>query len=264
MYDEDESIYNVIPQSQQAAARAKRYHSKHNHTVPPSFSTFGFQGTSKVIGNVAGEKEEKHDGTHPSKKPAGTFGRTVSTTVNPKQFLRKTEGVRDTTKEKFEHKHEIVKPPIPSRSDRPVMGLSTDKNFVVANAVEAILAAPKKVVEEEARAVDKGGYGKVPAYIQRVKRELSTRKEYSTKALLSAAEQAADNELHELSPEEVEELRAGLKARYTQVQKQFATLSFALETASQLRSKEMLEKQLTQLEQAMAKLNKRHVFVCPE
>jgi hypothetical protein len=35
-------------------------------------------------------------------------------------------------------------PPLPK--EKPLMNLVTSKNFIVANAVEAILAAPKKVL----------------------------------------------------------------------------------------------------------------------
>lgn len=34
------------------------------------------------------------------------------------------------------------KPPVPSRKDVPVYGVKSSKNFVVANAVENILAVP--------------------------------------------------------------------------------------------------------------------------
>jgi hypothetical protein len=40
------------------------------------------------------------------------------------------------------HPKERVKPPVPARGDAPVMGLMSDKNWVVANAVEAITSKP--------------------------------------------------------------------------------------------------------------------------
>ena len=36
-------------------------------------------------------------------------------------------------------------PPVPRITEKPIMNLVSSKNFVTANAVENILAAPKKV-----------------------------------------------------------------------------------------------------------------------
>ena len=264
MYDEEESIYQLVAQQKAAAQKPPTYKSKHNHSAPPSFSTFGLQGTSKILGNVAGEPEEKYDGTHPAKKPCGTFGRAVGQHINPKQFLHKSSSQQKPALQ-IEAKHDRakVKPPVPARDDKPVMGLKTDKNFVVANAVENILAAPKKVPEATARAVDKGTYGRVPAYINRTKRELELRHAQAESQKSSSTKEAA-SELEELSPEEAAELKAGLKARWEILNKQFATLSFDLETDSQIRRKEALEAKLAKLEQALQRLNKTHIFVCPD
>lgn len=35
------------------------------------------------------------------------------------------------------------KVPVPKNDEKPIMGLVSDKNFIVSNAVENILAAPK-------------------------------------------------------------------------------------------------------------------------
>jgi hypothetical protein len=48
------------------------------------------------------------------------------------------------------------------------MGLKSDKNFIVANAVEVILQPPK-VNADQKRYRDKKGYGEVPNYLNRVK-----------------------------------------------------------------------------------------------
>merc|ERR1712000_282801 len=38
---------------------------------------------------------------------------------------------------------------IPKKEDPPIYGLVTDKNFIVANAVETILSVPKKLKEKD-------------------------------------------------------------------------------------------------------------------
>ena len=37
------------------------------------------------------------------------------------------------------------KPPIVGKDDKPIMGLKSNKNFIVSNAVENILAPPKTI-----------------------------------------------------------------------------------------------------------------------
>ena len=55
-------------------------------------------------------------------------------------------------------------------------GLQTTKNFLVANAVENILAVPKKVDNEQPRYVSKKDYGVVPAYLDDVKAAIAEEK----------------------------------------------------------------------------------------
>ena len=41
---------------------------------------------------------------------------------------------------KFEYLNATKKPPIPSKEEKPIMGLVSEKNYIVANAVSNILA----------------------------------------------------------------------------------------------------------------------------
>jgi hypothetical protein len=54
------------------------------------------------------------------------------------------------------------KAPIPSKDDKPIMGLVSDKNFIVANAVENILAAPRLPENKNKDYLKKKNFGKVP------------------------------------------------------------------------------------------------------
>jgi len=264
---EEESVYQLIKQSESMAAHPPMYRSKFNASVPPSYSTFGFQGTSKVLGNVAGIPEEEAELTHPRKKPAGTFGRSVGPMVNPKQFLKKTQPKAASTQE-FHRHEESRKPGVPTRDEKPVMGLTTDKNFVVANAVENILAVPKKQTEQPPRAVEKHTYGKVPRYITKIKSELhasyTEADEKAKQEEMRKSRVAGGKELLEVEAAEAQQLREGLQARWDQLNKQFSTMSFNLETRSQLKRKEVLETELRSIEKALQRLNKPRVFVYDE
>lgn len=255
----EESVYNLIPATKAAVAHPPMYRSKHGGVAPPTYSTFGFQSTCKVIGNVSGETEDHGDLSHPGKKAAASFGRNVGLFVNPQQFLKKGEGKLPSTRTEPHQKAAHGKPAVPGRDERPVMGLTTDKNFVVANAVENILAVPKKKSADDVRAVDRTSFGKVPMYISKIKEQLDH--QHATLEQQVALQGTTEKQVAELSSEELVELRQQLQVRWDALNKQFCTMTFNLETRAQLRRKEKLESDLKSLEHAMQRLSKPHVLV---
>ena len=69
------------------------------------------------------------------------------------------------------------KPPVVSKDDQPIMGLKSNKNFIVSNAVENILAPPKTIPQSKPY-TSKKDYGKVPKYLRQIKENIQT--EYQT------------------------------------------------------------------------------------
>lgn len=61
---------------------------------------------------------------------------------------------------------------VPDRTDRPVLGIKSTKNYITANAVEAILAVPQVRARTEPDYLNKADYGRVPAYLSQVKEEI--------------------------------------------------------------------------------------------
>jgi hypothetical protein len=61
---------------------------------------------------------------------------------------------------------------VPKKADKPIMGLVSDKNYIVANAVENILAAPKVPVNKDPDYLAKKSYGAVPKYLTKIKKEI--------------------------------------------------------------------------------------------
>ena len=57
------------------------------------------------------------------------------------------------------------KVPVPKATEKPIMNLVSDKNFIVSNAVENILAAPKIPTNKDKDYLKKKNYGKVPKYL---------------------------------------------------------------------------------------------------
>ncbi|CAN0488875.1 unnamed protein product, partial [Ectocarpus sp. 8 AP-2014] len=62
---------------------------------------------------------------------------------------------------------------VPRRDDCPVTGIVSKANFVTANAVDTILAVPRRVDLEPVNYLEKEDYGKVPRYLQQVKSEIT-------------------------------------------------------------------------------------------
>jgi len=255
----NESVYALIPPKAAPKVAGEMYRSKHRN-LAPTCSTFGLQGTSKVLGNVAGNPDDIPV-VHPAVKPIGTFGKSVSQTINPQNFLKKNDGVCVPTQTFKRAAPAEVKPPVPTRAERPVMGLTTDKDFVVANAVESILTAPKRTTVAAARPTESQNFGQVPGYLTRIKTELKASQGKADAAKQAAAERDA---LETLSPDETDELRAALKLRHEALSKQFQTLSFTLETATQKKRKETLEREMSDIESSLKKLSKRRIIVVDE
>jgi len=139
MYRPRENIANWVQDEPEVPAKPPRYSSKYGRGVAPTASTFGLQGSTRVPGANRGlgtseslivKKERSLGPAAPHRSNAGDFLRkggkdTISTEMPPKF-------VRPLVRPK--------KPTVPALSEKPVMGLQTTKNFLVANAVENILA----------------------------------------------------------------------------------------------------------------------------
>lgn len=271
-----ECVYNLVPPSGPSAseaapppAKASAETKRSRRAPPPTASTFGIHGTSAVVANAGGEYTEAS--VHPARKPVGTFGREVGANVTPAQFLRKNEGpmtasrgaptVNTTKFKKSEHNHSKIKPNVPLRNERPVMGLKTDKNFVIANAVENTMAVPTKAAPpQQPLATDREDFGKVPQYINEIKQDLNARKQLI--AEMASADAAFRERWSELPAGELVQLRDGLQRRWDALNKEYQSKGFSnMETPSQRARQELLEKQLVAVEFAMQKLSRQHVYV---
>lgn len=156
-----------------------------------------------------------------------------------------------------------TKPGVPRREEKPVMGLVTSKNFITCNAVENILAVPKKTDVRQVSYMNKKGYGKVPAYLEKVKGEIQDEYNY-----IMQMQEAATEDMEEgfgrtrmvSEPERIEMLN-GLKTNWDRINKAYQTLSFTLDTPAKKQRKEEFEAQLEQLERDIERMSKRNVFV---
>ena len=104
------------------------------------------------------------------------------------------------------------------------MGLVSDKNFIVSNAVENILAAPKLPGNENRDFLKKKNYGKVPRYLQTIKKEIED--EYQLVREMQIEDEAElDRQKFLMNDDEKQELIAALKKKWEVTHKEYQTLT---------------------------------------
>merc|ERR1712146_769766 len=211
----------------------------------------------------------KYPGTVPAnKKPAATMGPLKVPAPEPHKFLKAytREDNKLPEPRKFEYSDTVQRrPPVPDRGEKPVMGLVTSKNFITCNAVENILAVPKKTDVRQVSYMNKKGYGKVPAYLEKVKGEIQDEYNYIMQMQEAAGEEYGEEgdggRTRMLSEGERVSMLNGLKTNWDRINKAYQTLSFTLDTPAKKQRKEEFEAQLEQLERDIERLSKRNVFV---
>jgi len=235
-YPMEESIYGLLPPNEAVPPKPPMYKSMHTGQVNPKNFPMGVRKRDKgTFGPAAGASKpgtdtflKKHDGEPTLPEP------TMPTNPRSKS-----------------------KAAVPTRVEKPLMGLVSSKNFVTANAVENILSTPSKVTHPEPLATQKPDYGKVPRYLTKVKGQIEQEK-YLIEEQTRAAEQAASvGSLRRMSEEEQEILVTELKLKWQRVNEAYQKLPFTLDTPMRRMRKEQYETELTQLEKDIETLNRR-------
>lgn len=237
----EEAIYNWIKEEVRVPPKAARHVSK-------------FKGSAEVAGSTLKVKKAK----------SATFGR-QGVKPNPKQFLKggskmgrgATRGARPA---KFTRADPPRKPAVPHRDERPVYGLKTSKNFVVSNAVENILAAPRVKNTGGPDYRNKADYGKVPAYLGDVKEQIAQEQEMIAEMLAANDGGSEYEQVVELSEADRADLIRALKDKWDAVNAQYQLITFkrissSNSTVGAVKRKEDCEAQLAQLEKDIERLS---------
>mmetsp|Transcript_7762 Transcript_7762/g.7323 ORF Transcript_7762/g.7323 Transcript_7762/m.7323 type:complete len:278 (-) Transcript_7762:31-864(-) len=267
MYENEESIYNLIPPEEYKAPKSKLYKSKHNPKVVPTGSTFCLTTTSKPgVANLNGEVAPEGSNHH-NVASTGLWGKKLGDSkANPTTFMKKGQGTMRTTglvPTKTDYKKRGSKrAPVPKKDEKPIMGLTSDKNYIVANAVENILAAPKVKDNKGKDYTKKKDYGKTPKYLQKIKNEID--QEFELVREMQMEEDAQrDRDKFLLPDDERAELIKALKKKWEVVHKQYQEITHVqkIDTVGLRRKKENCEQELRQLEKDIEKLSKKFIFV---
>lgn len=264
---EEESIYNLIPKEYVQPPKEPLYKSKYDPNIPPTSSTFGHNTTSvPKVSNLSGRTQE-FVGPHDRRAGGATFGKPKGA-LKPQtdNYAKRGTGTMGKTYQppdetNFQREADYKKPAVPKRDEAPIMGLKTQKNYIVANAVENMLAQPK-VTEEPVKYVTKKEYGKTPKYLENIKGQMNREYEH-IKAVHLQDEQERDREKFAISEEELRILREGLQRKWEIVNKEYQQITHIskIDTVGLKRKKEDCERELAQLEKDLQKLNKDYVFV---
>ncbi len=122
--------------------------------------------------------------------------------------------------ERKKREDEFKKPPVPKRDEKPIHGLVSDKNFIVANAVENILAAPNLPASKDKDYLKKKNFGKVPKYLTKIKNEIED--EYNLVREMQIEEQNEKDRQKFLMPDsERTELIGALKKKWEILHKEY-------------------------------------------
>mmetsp|Transcript_3776 Transcript_3776/g.9006 ORF Transcript_3776/g.9006 Transcript_3776/m.9006 type:complete len:278 (+) Transcript_3776:72-905(+) len=270
--DHGESIYRIIPPKPEIVPRPPMHKSKYSPLQPPSCTTFATSGTTcPMVANVAGDLGEQPvaNKSHATLgKPRGHYA------SEPASYLKKCtkSGGKVLTLSEMKREHpealapKELKPQTrhgpPSKAERPVMNLVTSKNFIVANAVEVILAAPKKLPEGSRDYLKKEDYGKIPKYLSHIKKDIDAEYEY-IRQLQQQREQEEADRMRPLLEDERHHLIEGLKTKWESVNTAYqgGTHITKLDTMGKMKRKERHEAELSQIEKDIEKLSKKNIII---
>lgn len=236
-----ESIYNLIPREEFVEKKIYKKVKAKKPTNPITGSTFGCRGSTRPLGAGVVEKRDgalfgPHSVVEPKYKPQQT-----KALVSPTSRVKRLPG-------------------LPNKSERPIMGLKTNKNFITANAVEAILQVPMVPEQQELNYLEKEDYGKVPEYLGAVKEEIRRENEMIDKYVKEqmGIEDEVVEEFEEMDERDREQLIKELKMKWEELNSKYQKITHlvVLDTAGQVRRKEQLEAALTEIENDVKKLSR--------
>lgn len=247
------------------------YRSRHDPSLPVTGSTFCTATTTKLPGanlgsNLEGPKARGY-GQH-TERASAMFAPNPEKRSDPQEFLR--SGEKMARESNLTHNPADVpsfrytgvrKPEVPKRQDKPVMGLHTAKNFITANAVEAILQVPRVPDDSQPDYRRKADYGKVPGYLADVKDEIARENEMIDAYVKEQMGVQEEEQSHMVAMDERErqQLIDALKYKWGAVNAKYQKITHIvkLDTIGKVRRKEAMERELKQLESDIDKLESR-------
>lgn len=256
-----ESIYNLIPREYYEPPKQPMHRSSHDPNKKVSGSTFGCHGSTRLPG--AGEVKVKEGAFYGPPR-----GELAISAKNMVQFKRAAEESLKSRSPNWRDSYRHTKAPIPDKTDRPVIGITTNKNFVTANAVEAILMEPRQPKPGQPNYLLKEDYGKVPAYLTLVKEEVRRENEMIDRYVREKMGEIEESpEIFErMTEDERIDLLDALKEKWDALNRKYQKITHhvSLDTIGELRRKEDMEAALKQIEGFIDKLERASAVLIRE
>uniref|UniRef100_A0A671KWB0 Enkurin-like n=1 Tax=Sinocyclocheilus anshuiensis TaxID=1608454 RepID=A0A671KWB0_9TELE len=194
-----------------------------------------------------------------NKAPSKTMGPAKVDVPSPQKYL-----LKHSKEPKLAENDELhSKPPIPARTDKPLMGLHSNKNFIKTNAVENIMTVPKKpqpvyayTKKGDKQLLEKSGL--IPKYIKKKDYGLTPEYLLQRREEVKKAQEEYDNYVKERMREgAMKQLSGEERHNILQLHHQYQGLSVVTDTAPKKYRKERLEQEMKQLEKDI-ELIERH------
>ncbi|XP_075683647.1 enkurin [Rhinoderma darwinii] len=252
-----ESIYNLIPTEEVKTSKPPRYISTFRDSV----------------------KVEKNK----NKMDHKTMGPPKVEVPSPKEFLQKhtkeaslahKSALNDSTGRPPRCLAEEKRPPVPHRTEQPIMGVQTSKSFITTNVAEAVMAVPKKPQPNYVDTKKGDKYlletsGLVPKYIK--KKDYGSTPEYLAKRNEDVRRAQEDYDAYvkerlrmgamkQLSEDERQCVLQGIKKNWDQLHHEFQGLSVVIDTPPKKAHKEALEAEMRQLERDIDMIERHRII----
>ncbi len=154
-------------------------------------------------------------------------------------------------------------PAVPRRDERPYHKPPSGRDFITENALAAMTMEPRRKDKEEVDWTKVETFGKAPAYLDRIRQERESEREYLVSLLdqqQMEAESAAGGHTRELSDDERQDLVQALKQKWDAVNDKYQVIahrkiSTSSSTMGEIRWKESCEAQMAQLEADIKRLS---------
>jgi len=260
----EESIYDLIPKPAPVVVKPPMHRSKFPGDAPPSCSTFGATAAAQVLTTNAGGDYVHLARVHRHVQSHALFGPKESQKPSPANFIMKQTKPELPPPKPFVYQ-DRRKAPLISKSDVGTLRAPEPKNYVAKNTSAAVKLKAKKPEDKTIDYLGKEDFGRPPEYLATVKGEIAQERDMVRQAMETHSAQASAGKIkHTRLPEsERVQLLESLQKKHAEVNKLYQNLTHvvALDSTAKIRKKESYERELGELEHAIARLSKKAVFV---
>ncbi|XP_055006986.1 enkurin-like [Boleophthalmus pectinirostris] len=248
VYRPQERVYDLLSKEEVKSERPPRYVSKFRPAVI---------------------QEEKLP-----KRPMRTMGPAKVEAPSPENFLKKhSKEPKLPDKVKEGRINPLRKPPVPTHTEIPPMGIQTKRDFI--KTCTFVTTKPKPIsvdthkghreeLENSGRVpkyIKKTDFGKVPAYLQHRNTEKQKAQELYDNYVKEQREKQA---MKQLSEEERRDILEGLKKNWDRIHHEYQGLSVVIDTWSKRAHKERLEADMKHLEKKIEMFERFKVIYISE